>query len=73
MTIPLTLDASGRIFREFRVNDVPTILIADAAGRVTQRLEGSKPGMRPRCARHSDFKDGTRAGAAGGGSLRQKG
>ncbi len=44
VTIPLTLDASGRIFREFRVNDVPTILIADAAGRVTQRLEGSKTG-----------------------------
>jgi hypothetical protein len=41
VTIPLTLDASGEVFRAFRVNDVPTILIADAGGRVVRRLEGS--------------------------------
>jgi thiol-disulfide isomerase/thioredoxin len=41
VTIPLTLDASGQVFRTFRVNDVPTVLIADAGGRVLRRIEGS--------------------------------
>ncbi len=41
VTIPLTLDASGEVFRAFRVNDVPTVLIADAGGRVARRIEGS--------------------------------
>jgi thiol-disulfide isomerase/thioredoxin len=40
VTIPLTLDASGQVFRAFRVNDVPTVLIADAGGRIVRRLEG---------------------------------
>lgn len=40
VTIPLTLDASGEEFRAFRVNDVPTFLIADAHGRIVSRLEG---------------------------------
>ncbi len=38
VTIPLTLDASGAVFREFRVNEVPTVFIADAAGRIVRRL-----------------------------------
>jgi thiol-disulfide isomerase/thioredoxin len=41
VTIPLTLDSTGEVFREFRVNDVPTVLIADANGRVARRIEGS--------------------------------
>ena len=41
VTIPLTLDASGEVFRTFRVNDVPTVLISDAGGRVLRRIEGS--------------------------------
>jgi hypothetical protein len=41
IAIPLTLDASGTLFREFRVNDVPTVIVADAAGRIVQRLEPS--------------------------------
>ena len=41
VTIPLTLDASGDVFRAFRVNDVPTVLIADAGGRIVRRIEGS--------------------------------
>jgi thiol-disulfide isomerase/thioredoxin len=41
VTIPLTLDASGDVFRSFRVNDVPTVLIADARGRVVRRIEAS--------------------------------
>jgi thiol-disulfide isomerase/thioredoxin len=42
VTIPLTLDASGHLFRAFRVNDVPTVLIADAGGRVVRRLGGNE-------------------------------
>jgi len=41
LTIPLTLDASGDVFRAFRVNDVPTVLIADAGGHIVHRIEGS--------------------------------
>lgn len=37
--IPLTLDASGKVFRAFRVNDVPTVLIADARGHIIRRLD----------------------------------
>jgi thiol-disulfide isomerase/thioredoxin len=44
ITIPLTLDASGDVFRTFRVNDVPTILIADADGHILRRIEGSASG-----------------------------
>jgi hypothetical protein len=40
VAIPLTLDASGGVFREFRVNDVPTALIADAHGKLLRRIEG---------------------------------
>jgi len=39
--IPLTLDASGDVFRAFRVNEVPTVLVADAGGRIVRRIEGS--------------------------------
>ncbi len=41
VTIPLTLDASGEMYRMFRVNDVPTVLIADSAGRIVRRIEGN--------------------------------
>lgn len=40
VTIPLTLDASGNVFREFRVNNVPTVLIADNHGKLLRRIEG---------------------------------
>ncbi|MEP6884975.1 MAG: redoxin domain-containing protein [Gammaproteobacteria bacterium] len=40
VTIPLTLDASGKAFRMFRVNNVPTIFIADGGGRIIRRIEG---------------------------------
>jgi hypothetical protein len=36
----LTLDESGAEFRTFRVNDVPTILVADAQGRIVRRVDG---------------------------------
>jgi thiol-disulfide isomerase/thioredoxin len=36
--IPLTLDESGALFRAFRVADVPTVLIADARGKLIRRM-----------------------------------
>ncbi len=39
VTMPLTLDASGSLFREFRVNDVPTVIVADGSGRIVHRFE----------------------------------
>jgi hypothetical protein len=36
--IPLTLDESGALFRVFRVADVPTVLIADAQGKLIRRM-----------------------------------
>jgi thiol-disulfide isomerase/thioredoxin len=41
VAIPLTLDASGEVFRAFRVNDVPTVLVANAEGRIVRRIDGS--------------------------------
>ena len=41
--IPLTLDESGALFRAFRVTDVPTILIADAQGRLARRMVPDNP------------------------------
>jgi thiol-disulfide isomerase/thioredoxin len=41
--IPLTLDESGALFRTFRVTDVPTVLIADASGKITQRVNTDDP------------------------------
>jgi thiol-disulfide isomerase/thioredoxin len=41
--IPLTLDESGSLFRAFRVTDVPTVLIADANGKVKERVNTDDP------------------------------
>ncbi len=38
--IPLALDEQGVWFRSFRVMNVPTVLIADADGRIVRRFEG---------------------------------
>jgi thiol-disulfide isomerase/thioredoxin len=40
VAIPLTLDESGRLFREFRVTTVPTLLLIDGRGRIVRRLTG---------------------------------
>jgi thiol-disulfide isomerase/thioredoxin len=40
--IPLTLDDSGRDFREFQVKRVPTALIADDRGRIVRRVESDE-------------------------------
>jgi hypothetical protein len=39
--VPLALDADGSLFRRFGVMQVPTVLLADAQGRIVRRLEGS--------------------------------
>jgi thiol-disulfide isomerase/thioredoxin len=41
--IPLTLDESGKLFRTFRVTEVPTVLIADSSGKVIQRVNSDDP------------------------------
>jgi peroxiredoxin len=39
--IPLVLDESGVLFRKFRVMSVPSLLIADAQGRIVRLTDGS--------------------------------
>jgi hypothetical protein len=34
------LDESGEWFRAFDVSDVPTLLVADATGRLVRRVDG---------------------------------
>jgi peroxiredoxin len=38
---PLTLDASGSLFREFQVNNMPTVIVADSQGKIVQRIESN--------------------------------
>jgi thiol-disulfide isomerase/thioredoxin len=40
VSIDLTLDDSGSLFRQFRVMSVPTVLVADESGKIVRRLEG---------------------------------
>jgi len=37
--IPLTLDESGVLFRAFRVTRVPVIVVADATGKIVNRMD----------------------------------
>jgi len=39
VTIPLTLDESGALFREFRVSNTPTLIIADSQGMIVRRID----------------------------------
>jgi peroxiredoxin len=39
VTIPLTLDESGALFREFRVANTPTVIIADSQGKIVRRID----------------------------------
>ena len=49
--IPLTMDESGEWFRAFDVTRVPTILIADASGKIVRRVEGFDEGLESEIAR----------------------
>ncbi len=42
INIPLTLDESGTLFRRFGVKDTPTIVLADAQGRIVQRIDAGQ-------------------------------
>jgi hypothetical protein len=37
--IPLTLDDTGRLFQEFAVNNTPTLIVTDPAGKIVRRIE----------------------------------
>jgi peroxiredoxin len=43
--IPLTMDESGAWFRAFDVMHPPTIVIADASGKIVRRVEGFDAGL----------------------------
>jgi len=45
--IPLTLDESGALFRQFGVMDTPTIVLVDAQGKVIRRVEAGEVGDLP--------------------------
>jgi hypothetical protein len=44
--VPLTLDASGRLFHAFGVRDVPTVVLLDAQGRVAAKLGPKDRGLK---------------------------
>lgn len=44
-TVPLTLDASGRLFRAFGVRNVPTVVLLDGRGRIAARLGPEDRGL----------------------------
>jgi hypothetical protein len=44
VTIPLTLDESGRLFREFGVMSVPTLVLIDGHGYIVRRVTGAAAG-----------------------------
>jgi peroxiredoxin len=43
VTIPLTLDESGVLFRTFQVRNVPTVIVIDTHGHIEHRFEGNDP------------------------------
>lgn len=43
VTVPLTLDESGELFRAFKVTAVPTVIVADPKGRIVRRIQGDAP------------------------------
>jgi len=45
VTLPLTLDNDGQLFRTFGVMTVPTVIVADAAGNIVARVEGYDPAL----------------------------
>jgi peroxiredoxin len=44
-TLPLALDADSHLFRAFDVTTMPTVIVADAAGRIIRRVEGYEPAL----------------------------
>ena len=44
-TLPLALDADNHLFRAFGVTTVPTMIVADAEGKIVRRIEGFDPAL----------------------------
>jgi hypothetical protein len=53
--IPLVLDESGDTFRVFDVAEVPTVLLADAQGRVMKKVTGAELAGIHRQEEHGDL------------------
>jgi peroxiredoxin len=49
--IPLSLDESGKLFREFGVNDTPIMIVADAKGNIIHRIETDRAQTLPQVLR----------------------
>ena len=49
--IPLTLDESGTLFREFGVTNTPTMIVADAKGKIVRSLEAGQTNTLPQALR----------------------
>jgi thiol-disulfide isomerase/thioredoxin len=47
VTIPLTLDSSGALFRRFRVKDTPTTVVANSDDQVVRRIEAGQVNALP--------------------------
>jgi peroxiredoxin len=52
VAIPLTLDESGAWFRAFEVTNVPTVIVADARGKIVQRIEPDDAQSLPQALDH---------------------
>jgi hypothetical protein len=52
VAIPLTLDESGAWFRAFEVTNVPTVIVADAHGKIVQRIEPDDAQSLPKALDH---------------------
>jgi peroxiredoxin len=50
VSMPLTLDDRGRLFRRFGVMTVPTVVVADVKGTIVRRFEGHDVGLEPTLA-----------------------
>ncbi len=46
VTLPLVLDASGRLFQAFQVRDIPTVVLIDANNRITRVLGPDDTGLK---------------------------
>jgi peroxiredoxin/quercetin dioxygenase-like cupin family protein len=47
LTVPLTLDESGALFRQFQVTDVPTAILIDPSGRIVRRVSAADFNLNP--------------------------
>jgi peroxiredoxin len=53
VTVPLSLDESGALFRRYHVTQVPTFIVLDAQGRLVRRIEAAPPDLAAQLASSS--------------------